>query len=63
VAMLEGIGENFGLEGKPCEDPWRQNTLFHYARSIGLLAMQARTKYGAEPCLVWQGVRRHADIR
>ncbi len=42
--MLEGIGENFGLWGNPCEDPWRQNILFHYARSVGLLAMQARTK-------------------
>jgi hypothetical protein len=44
VAMLEGIGENSGLGENPCEDPWRQNTFLHYARSIGLLAMQARTK-------------------
>ena len=53
VAMLKVIDENFGLGGNPCEDPWQQNALLYYARSIGLLAMQARTKCGAEPCLVW----------
>lgn len=63
MAMPEGIRENSGLGENACENPWWQNTYIYYARSSGLLAMQAQTKCGAEPCLVWQGVRRHADIR
>lgn len=44
VAMLVGIGENSGLGEKPCENQWYDVMEEHYARAIGLLAMQARTK-------------------